>query len=879
MGLFARVFNLARDRAMGREIDEELAFHLEQATDDLRAVGHTTTEARAIARKRFGNPTRIRERTRDQNVLGWLDSLKQDVGYALRGLRRAPGFALVAILSLGVGIGASASAYSWLVAVVVDPVPHAAAPHRLMSFGMVQSQDQSISSLSYPRFQYFREHARTVQGAAAYALRQFSVRTGADAEPSWGLYVTADFFRVLGVPAALGRTFVAGEDVPRSSPVVVLGDGFWRRRFGADPGVIGRTLRVNGHDLTVIGVAPRGFGGPMPLLDVDFYTPVEMEPVLGNEEGLGRLEHRDAFWLMGIARLADGVSREAAAAEFAELTERFRSEFPNAAPRSVRVEEFTSAVQQTETPLVLRILLAATALVLLIVVANVAGLLLARGSARMRELAIRRAVGASRGRVVRQLLTESLVLAVLGGAVGLAIASYMNRWLPSLLSTLPVPLTTAIRFDWRAVAAAACLTTASALLVGLVPALRVSRPAAVDALRSRGDGGRTGWLRGSLVAAQVALSLVAAAGAITFSRALGDVRDLPLGFRDPEQVLVFDVDYDVAQLDSQDPTVGVERLLERMRALPGVEAATVAEAAPLGLFGYDTYDTRVPGYEPRDGEGMIFATNGVGTGYFELMRTRVTRGRAFDARDDARGEPVVMVNEAFVRRFWPGADPIGREVHLAGRTHTVVGVTEDGKYESYLAPTPPFIWRPLAQGGSSNLTFHVRAQGDPRRLIPALRQIVRDANPDLPFTGAMTLDEFIQSSLFAQRAGASVLAALGGFALLLTAIGLYGTIALLVTQRQVEIGVRMALGATTARVVRTTLCDGVRFTLAGLVFGTLGAVALLRVLSGTLVPATSGGAASIAGAVATLLAVAALAAFVPARRAARVSPLVAMRAD
>jgi predicted permease len=811
-----------------------------------------------------------------------MDSMLQDLRYALRTLRRSPGLAAAAILTLGLGIGATTTIFTWMDGLVLRPFPEVRETERLVRV-YTRNEAGNKRPVSYPDFRDWREQARSFEGMAAYAMDEFGLQLpqgDAPAERVWGIYASADYFRALGARPLLGRTFLPEEaSTPGGAPVAVLGYGLWESRFGRDPGVVGRRLRLNGREVTVVGVMPPRFGGTTVGLTFDVWVPVTMYPLLGAPAGAERLEWRASRWLEVFARLRPGADLAQARSELgvigAGLAER-HPESRGTAPWAVTFDT-DGAAQQALRPL-LSVLLGMTVLVLLVVCANVANLLLARASARRREIGIRSAVGASRARLVRQMLTESLVLALAGGALGLAVAWWGRDLLVAFLPASPYPVDVSPTLNRRVLLLASASALLTALAFGLVPALRASRSTPGPALKGedRAGGGR---LRGALVSGQVALAVVALVCAGLFLRSLQQTRQVDPGFADPEQVLLVTTNLHLAGYRDSTALVVAEQLVARAAALPGVRSAAIASTVPLGFGGWSVYDLGVEGYEPAAGEGMSFLTNRVGPGYFATMGIDVLRGRALAEGDRAGGARVAVVNQAFADRFWPGEDPIGRRVVAASRWLTVVGVARDGRYDSLTDPTPPFLYVPFAQWYSPEVTLHLRAEGDPKALTGPVRREFAAIDPGLPFLEPRTLAEHASFGLTLQRVAASVLGAFGALVLLLTVVGLYGVVAYAVSQRTREIGIRMALGAAAGQVVGGFLRDGARLTLLGLGLGAVGAFLAARLLGAQLYGVAPGDPATFGAAALLLTTVALLASWLPARRAARVDPMIALRSE
>ena len=818
----------------------------------------------------------------------------QDASFALRMMRKSALATATIILCLGLSIGATATVVAWMEGLVFRSVRGVPEIDRLVTLEMTTATAKG--GLSYPAFREVRDAeagagARLFQGVAASSIRRFNLRTAQDearhAEPVWGLLASANYFDVLRARPLLGRGFLPGEDsVPGREPVAVISDGLWRRRFAADPGVLGRRVWINEHELTVVGVAAPDFKGTIAGLAFDIWLPATMHPVITGSTTI--MDDRNIRWLSVFGRLAPGATLEAARAEARVLGTRLAS--ASEADRDRGLSARTLDVGPTELlkPL-FGIMLAITVLVLLIVCTNVANLLMLRGAAREHELAVRLALGARRSRIVRQLMTESLLLAIAGVVLGLCLAQWMQASFGAFFPDSPLPMAVDTSLSARVILGLTAVGISTVFLFGLAPALRTARGAERISLTggSRGTTAARGWIRGALVGAQFALSLTVLVCAGLFLRRLDELSQVDRGFRDAERVLLATVDFEVAGVaDQAERRQLTEQVLERLRAIPGVKAASAATFVPLGFIGYSRRDARVEGYVPRPGESMNFLINRVHAGYFETMGIPVVRGRSIAAADRNDAQPVVMVNEAFARKFWGQADPVGSRVEVDGLQLSVIGVAGDGKYEFTAPldePSPPFMYLPLAQSSSYSIVLHVRAESEPLALVSAVRREVSSVDSRLPVLSPTTLDSYSSVPLFPIRIGSQVLSMLGGAALVLAALGLYAVIGYAVVQRQREIGVRMALGATSQRLVVGFLAEAGRFAGIGAVAGVVLAIIMTKLLGSSLpylMPRASGGIATpFALALAALTIVALVAALVPARRVTRVSPTAALRAE
>ncbi len=682
----------------------------------------------------------------------------------------------------------------------------------------------------------------------------------------------------------IGRGFLPEDDaVAGREPVVVISHALWQRRFAGDAAVLGRQIWVNGSELTVIGVAPPDFTGTLAGLAFDLWTPVTMHPALSTSSWA--LTDRGTRWLRVFGRLAPDGSLAAAGSEAQTIGARLTETYAEAQDRGLAAR--TLDVGPTEQLATLfAVMLGITLLVLVIVCTNVANLLLLRGAARQHELAVRLALGARPSRIVRQLMTESLVLAIAGVVLGLGIAAWGQGTIDVALPDTPLPVAIETGLNGRVVLVLTLIGVSTVFLFGLTPAVRAARNAGRVSLAggARGATAAGARLRGALVGAQFALSVAVLVPAGLFLRRLDELKQVDRGFRDPHNVVIATLDFEIARVrgDSARQQL-VERVVERLRAIPSVRAAAAATFVPLGFLGYYPVDIYVDGYVPRRGEAMSFLANRVSAGYFETMGIPIVRGRPIEARDREGGLPAAVVNEAFARRFWGAADPVSRRIRVEGRELTVVGVAANGKYEFTAPlddPSPPFVYLPLAQWSANSAVLHVRATGDPLALLPAIRREVAAVEPALAVLSPTTLESYSSIPFFPLRLGGSVLTALGGAALALAALGLYAVIGYAVSQRQREIGVRMALGATPRLLMVGVLAEAVRYAGIGALAGIVLAWLVTSMLPSYVVP--QGASASVvptALALAALAAVTLLAALVPARRATHVNPATSLRAE
>lgn len=807
--------------------------------------------------------------------------LGSDIRFALRAIRRAPATFLVAALSIAIGIGANTTVYTWLDGLVLRPLPAVPDADRLVAFNWAPADGAAggVPPFSYPAFREWQAASQAFDGMAAYGIVRVTLRVhgSEQPQPAWGQLVTANYFEVVGVRALLGRTLRPDEE-QRMAPVVVLSEPFWRRRFGGSPAVLGMHLSVNGADLTVVGVAAAKFVGVTAGLGFDLWIPLTQQPYL--IAGGNALADRSQAWLRGVGRLKPGLSVATAGAELHRIA-RERSAAAGERPvTGASVQRFRD--QQLGSLLfpLLTAVLAVTGLVLLLACANVATLLMVRAAGRRRELGVRLALGATRWRMVRQLLTESALLAVVGGGLALLFTGLVKGSFSVFIPPVPEPVAYTLALSPPVVAFAAIATLLTALLFGLVPALEGSRPELVTALRTQGTGGRRGArLRAVLAGGQLVFSVVALAAAGLFLRSLDSARRTDLGFADPAHLLLVGTDLNQARLEQADAVSTLDAVLARLRALPGVAAAAATTSVPLGFGGHLREQVEVDGYSAAADEDMKVERVSVTPGYFEAMGIPILRGRGVAEPDQAAALRVAVVNESFVRRFWPGLDPVGRRLRQGPGWATVVGVARDGRYDSPAAPSYPLVYTALSQWFRPALTFVVRTQQEPRALVEPARAALLAGNGDLPFLDPRSMAEHLQASTFVQQLGGTVLGWLGALALLMAALGLYAVIASGVAEGTREIGIRIALGATVGTVRRAILARTLRIVAAGLGLGLLLALGVGTLFRSQLVGVDPADPVTF-GVVAVLLAATGvLASWLPARRASRVDPVQALTAE
>jgi putative ABC transport system permease protein len=881
-----RFRSLFRKGALEGELDDELRFHLEKLIEQNVAAGMAPEAARHAAFRELGGMDQIKEECRDMRRVSHVEHFVQDVHYGFRQLRHNPGFATVTILTLALGIGANTTIFSLLSALLLTPLP-GRDPGRLVTAYTSDYSGPAFGASSYPDYLDFRSGSGAFESLAACGTKPFLLTSGSRSDRILVSLVSDNFFDTLGLGAAYGRTILRDEVEPGRGRVIVVGDALWRGRFGADPALVGRSVALNGKPFTVVGIGPPGFTGLVRGVRIDAFVPITMDPVLTGDS----LESRGSRGLFLIGRLRRGVAVDEARSELAVVAARLHAEHPEqwtdrrGAPRRVSVlpEDASRVLPMIRGPVsaFLGVLSAAVGLVLLIACSNIASLLLARGTARRREIAVRLALGARRSQLVRMLLTESLLLSLIAGALGVALAMVAVSLILALHPPLPFSLALGLDVDRRVLLFALLVSLATGVAFGILPALRASRTRPFAALKA-GEGParrRAISLRDALVVAQVAGSLVLLVGAALLLRSLARAQAIDPGF-DPQQALVFSLDLAAQGYDAERGAHLYSDLQDRLDAMPGVAAASFSTSLPLSL-GTERRSFRAVGYEPGPGEDMEVASSFVGADYFETMRTALARGRGFTRRDAPGTPPVAVVNEAFVRRFWPGRSGLGEHLVIpwngGDAEMEVIGVARDGKYGSLGEAPRPYVFYPHRQLYRSQMAVVVRTSGDPRALVPEVRRQVAELDPSLAAYDVKTLEAHLGTALYPARAAAGLLALTGALALFLAAIGMYGVLSYLVSLRTHEIGVRMALGARRQDVVRLVVARGLHLALAGLMIGLPAAIGAAHLLAFLLYGTSPRDPIIIASVMGLLLGVAVASAWAPARRAASVEPMVALR--
>jgi len=816
-----------------------------------------------------------------------MTTLLRDLRQGLKTLARNPGFAAVAILTIGIGIGANTTIFSWVRAMLLNPLPGAVQPERIIAIENT-APDGAPLTTSFLDFTDFRDNLKFVHSLTAWTTNVFSVGEAPNTSRVWGEMVSGNFFELLGVKPEAGRFFSGAErdDTQNAYAVVVISHSYWKTRYRSRPSAIGSLLRINRTPFTIIGVAPEGFHGSRSGLDYELFLPLTMYGQL-THTGNWMLRDRNTrnFFLFG--RLAPGVTIEQARSEVQALANRMAVAD---ADSNKGVGAIVLPVWQTHfgtqamllTPMA--ILMAASGVVLLIVCANLANLLLARATGRAKEFSIRLALGAGPVRLARQLLTETLLMAIAGSVSGFILAGLLGGALRWLLPAVELPTTVQPPLDGQVLLFTTALAFVVAILAGLAPAIHAACANINEMLK---QGGRSGVstshshrLRGLLVTSEVALAVIALVGAGLFLKSFQTARSMDPGFS-PDGVALARLDFSAAGYNAQQTDNFCRRLRERLEQQPGVTAVSYDDSVPLGFNWGNWESLEIEGYIPGPNENMKIFRDLVSPGYFDSMKISLLDGRDFDLRDDANSLPVMIVNQEFARRFMANRSVIGRKVHGWGKWFTIIGVAKDSKYHRATDSPEPFFYVPIRQifRPEYGLTFHVRTSASVNKAISALRQESAALDPSLTIFDAEPMTEYIAASLFGTKLAASLLSVLSGIGLLLAAVGLYSVMAYSVAQRTSEISIRVTLGAQPREIMRLVIRQGMTFAIAGLLCGFLSSAALARVISAMLVGVSPADPLVYAAAATFTLLITLASAAIPAWRALSVDPAVALRSQ
>jgi predicted permease len=870
-GLYRRARALLRSEAIHREIDEELRFHVEMRAEENVRRGMRPEEARREAERRFGNFGHIKERAYEVRGGGMLETLLQDIRYGARVLGRNKSFTAAAVLTLALGVGANSAIFSVVNSVLLRPLPFDEPERLVRVYEKRLKLGRTRNVVSAPDFLDWRAQNKVFDSVSAYTGWSTALTGGDEPRQVTGTVASADLFRVLRAAPMMGRVFGDEEDRPGAARVVVISRRMWEGQFGADPSILGKTIRLDGVGHTVVGVMPADF--EFPDRETELWAPLALN---AQEPG-----NRGSHYLNLVARLRDGVSLEAAQAEMEGIAARLEEQHPVNVGHSVNIFPLHDEVVGAVRPALL-LLLGVVGFVLLIACANVANLLLARGASRQTEIAIRTALGAGRRRVLRQLLTESVMLALAGGALGLLLSAW---GVESLLKLIPadMPRASQIGVDRWVLGFTALVSVATGVLFGLLPALQVSKSNLHDALKEGGrgplgGGGGQSRLRGILVVTEVAAALVLLVGAGLLAESLVRLRRVNPGF-DPSNVLTMQLSLPPSKYkEPAQQAAFLDEVLRRAESLPGVRAAGAVASLPMGGNSASRY-FQIEGRPPRPaGEGLNTRFNLVSANYFRALGVALKGGRHFDAHDTKGAPDVVLINETMARQFWPDEDPLGKRLRIGENPwRTVVGVVGDVKNDGLNAETKAEMFYPLSQSPLPFMTLVVRSETDPAALAASVRREVQEVDKEQPVYDVKTMEQRVAESVSSQRLTTLLVSLFAALAVTLSAIGIYGVISYTVARRTHEIGVRIALGARRADVLRLVVGQGMKMVLAGVVLGLAGALALTRLVSSFFFGVSAADPLVYGGVSLLLVAVALLACLIPARRAAKTDPMVALR--
>ena len=907
MSWIRRLRNLMRREDLDRDIDREMAFHLREKTDELIASGMKPEEASLQARRAFGNRQIQKERVRDIDIFGSVESVAQDLRYALRQLRKSPIFAVTTIVILAVGIGATTAVFNVVNAVMLKPLP-VFQPGQLrqlewsvngrdflrsVSLGGNDHLPNLYTSFSYPAYNYLRDHTSSFSDLICFDKgKSLNINTGHSAVMGSGQLVSGNFFQGFGVQPFKGRLLVPSDERPPDGAwPVVASYGFWQREFGGDPSAIGQAMTVNGAPAILVGVTEPSYRGPIPILSADLLLPITMQPVAMITRDL--LPDPKWWGFLVFGRIRPTTIDDAARAEIETLLRQKVVENLTPADGNLPHAVITSGsrgiaiISQIGLPIA-ALLMAAVCLALLVAISNLASLVLARASARKQEIGARLALGAKRGRIIRQLLTENIVMSVFGGTLGIAVVYGIGGLLRSALGFLPAELGVTIDMtpDWRVFSFAALISVAAGIASGLSPALHATRVDLLSILKlspsSTAARPATGRFQRLLIITQVAASLVLLAAASMVFRTVVNLHSEPLGFN-PENVITFRTDPTRSGYKATRTLDFYEQAVRRIEALPGIRAATVSQYVPLAFQSSST-SIFVDGFTPQtvaDGQAYV---NIVAPHFFESLGIPVVSGRDLEWSDREDRPGVVVINQTLARHFFPGQSPIGQEIRTPGDSGRVdhwmvVGIVADAKFNLIRNAVPPTIYFSYRKGpwGTSALAFIIKTAADPRIAIPMLQKTMGSIDPNVPIAGILTAREYADISTLPERTLETLLVALAIPSLLMACIGIYGTLAYDGVRRISEYGIRMALGAQREQIVFIGLRESLIPVAIGIFSGVALSLLVGRVMSGVLFGVAPTDPLSLVGSAFLLLASSTLAGFIPASRASRVDPMVALR--
>ncbi len=805
-----------------------------------------------------------------------IETLLQDLRYGFRMLARGPGFTLVAVSSIALAIGVNCTIFTWMKAVVLDPLPTVKEQARLLTFSGVRGESHG-GSHAYSDYLFYRDQNSVFSTLIAYELFELNLVDRGTPQLMFGSNVSTNYFDGLGLNPVLGRKFVADDEKPGASPVALISYQLWQQRFGGDATIVNRSVSLNGRVFTVIGVTPRGFSGAYGGIATDVWVP------LVTWEKTGANVSRVPVEIMG--RLKPGVSPSQAQADIHVLAQRLVQSNLKTAGWDVRLYPYTEFQRGIESSLaeVVPVLMAMTGLILLIACANLANLLLARSTARSKEMGVRLALGARRLRVVRQLMTESLMLAILGGGAGFLFAAWATKVGARFTAGIGFPLGFDLSLDHRVLGFAAGVVLLTSVLFGLIPALHSANPAIVASIKDQagifGAKHDRRRVRNILATAQVALSVVALIMAGLFLRSLHRTLNVDPGFN-PNRVLLVSFNLSLNNYEAARGQQFYRQLLERVQALPGVQRTSITSYAPIGNSGGDnSRKVAIRGYIPRKDEYMGIVVDDVGPNYLHTMQIPLAAGRDFGWQDQEKSAPVAIINKTMAQRFWPDTDPVGKHIEVSGAAREIIGVAHDIEYRFPGDPPQPRMYLASLQDYEARQTLVVRTDGEPQQMTHSVQDVVKAIDPNVPVMEAITFDGHIRQHFFEGRLMASLLTVFATLALALAAIGLYGVISYFVAQRTRELGVRLALGAQRSDILGLVLSQGLLVTAVGALIGGVGGFALARLVSSMLFRVRPADPATFLLVGCVVACIALVATYIPARRAASIDPMAALRCE
>jgi len=867
MFLLRRLKALFRRPRLEEELDEEFAFHLEMRERQFTEQGMSPEEAHRAARRNFGNRALAKEESREFWGFGWADRFWRDLRFGVRMLAKNPGVTAAAVISLALAIGPNTFLFSLLNTMFLRPWA-VENDHELVRISI--STARGGQRASYPDFLDYRDQNHVFSGLIAWENGGGLLNRDGQRKIVSRHGVSRDFFEVLGVQLVLGAGFGAGPEAGGPDMPIMLSHGLWQREFGGDSGVVGRSVILNDRSCTVVGVAPRNFTGLHEIIPADIWVPIDVPAE-------GSLPRRDRGGYSLVGRLRPGVTLDQAEVEMNAITARLAEAYPET-NQGRRITLRPKASNRDGLGAIIGLsVLSLVGLVLLVACANVANLLLAQAEVRRRETAIRLAIGAGRRALVRQLLTQSLLVSLLAGGCGLALGRLLVLGIPALKPPIPIPLNFDFDLDGRVFLYTLALSTITAVIFGLAPALQAGRADMTAALKDgEGHAGsrRRGFrLKNVLVVSQIAVSVLLLAMSGLLLRSYWKTYDIPVGFDEQKDMLVV-MAGSLSRIDYQ-------VLADQIETTPGVERASFSRGFPMDGSGAFRHEVVIPGVEmPPDEPALRVRYDVVALRYFETMGTRILRGRGFERIDSAEGSRVTVINQTMAQRYWPGGDAIGQWIEVGGEPNMIVGIAEDGRYDTLTEAPQPFLFLPYAQhDGTREVMLLVETAVNPASMAPTIRTELQTAAPDLFVVQTLPLREQMRIARYAEEMGAGLVGAVGFLAILLSAVGLFGVVSYNINRRRREIGLRMAMGATRSRVMRMVLGYGIRLTLMGLPLGLAAALALSHLLASMLYGIQPSDPASFLGASVLAVLISTAACYSPARRAMNVEPAVALRSE